>query len=254
MSLMTANVLGTRIDALGWEEVLTRILNWSGAAGREASRTVCVCNVHSLVTARRDPAYAQALRGADLRTPDGAPVAWIMRQQGWPEQPRISGPELMWLLMQEAECLGLPVFLLGGTVATLEKLRARLKTAFPALKLAGQCSPAFRELSEEDHRHIRRMITTSGARLVFVGLGCPKQELWMAHERGKLNAVMIGVGAAFDYHAGTIKRAPLAWQSAGLEWLYRLGMEPVRLLRRYLVTNTLFLLWLPAQLRRGATR
>lgn len=97
------------------------------------------------------------------------------------------------------------------------------------------------------------MIEISGARLVFVGLGCPKQELWMAHERGKLNAVMIGVGAAFDYHAGTLRRAPLAWQSAGLEWLYRLAMEPVRLLRRYLVTNALFLLWLPGQLwRRGA--
>ncbi len=253
MSLMTANVLGTRIDALGWEEVLSRIVYWARASGIEASRTVCVCNVHSLVTARRDPAFAQVLRDADLRTPDGAPVAWIMRQQGWPEQPRISGPELMWLLMQEAARLGLPVFLLGGTITTLEKLRTRLRASFPSLRIAGQCSPAFRELNDDDHRHIRRMIVTSGARLVFVGLGCPKQERWMAHERGQLNVVMIGVGAAFDYHAGTLRRAPLAWQSAGLEWLYRLAMEPVRLLRRYLVTNALFLLWLPGQLwRRGA--
>jgi N-acetylglucosaminyldiphosphoundecaprenol N-acetyl-beta-D-mannosaminyltransferase len=253
MSLMTANILGTRINALGWEQVISRVLYWASAPGTEASRTVCVCNVHSLVTARRDPAFARALRDADLRTPDGAPIAWIMRQQGWPEQPRISGPELMWLLMQEAERLGLPIFLLGGMIDTLKKLRARLRASFPGLRIAGQCSPAFRNLDDHDYRHIRRMIEISGARLVFVGLGCPKQELWMAHERGKLNAVMIGVGAAFDYHAGTLRRAPLAWQSAGLEWLYRLAMEPVRLLRRYLVTNALFLLWLPGQLwRRGA--
>lgn len=250
MSSSTANLLGTRIDALGWEQVLSRILLWAGEAGTESSRSVCACNVHSLVTARRDKAFADALFRADLCIPDGAPVAWLMRQTGWPEQQRISGPDLMWLLMREAERLQLPVFLLGGTITTLEKLRARLRTCFPRLRLAGQCSPAFGAMTEEDERHINRLIQTSGARLVFVGLGCPKQELWMARQQGKLNAVMIGVGAAFDYHAGTLRRAPLAWQHAGLEWLYRLGREPLRLVRRYLVTNTLFLCWLPGELWR----
>ncbi len=252
MSSFTANLLGTRIVALGWEQVLSRILFWASATGIESSRMVCVCNVHSLVTARQRKDFAKALGSADLCTPDGAPVAWLMRQSGWPEQQRISGPELMWMLMQEAERLQLPVFLLGGTITTLEKLRTRLRTSFPELRLAGQCSPAFRELNDEDQRHIQRLIETSGARLVFVGLGCPKQEMWMAQQRGKLNAVMIGVGAAFDYHAGTLQRAPLIWQYLGLEWLHRLAMEPARLLRRYLVTNTLFLCWLPGQLwKRG---
>ncbi len=248
MSRLTAILLGTRIDALSWEQVLSRILSWASASGMRSSRTVCVCNVHSLVMARRDTRMAKALASADLCTPDGAPVAWLMRRSGWPEQQRISGPELMWLLMREAERLALPVFLLGGTVTTLEKLRARLRLSFPGLRLAGQCSPAFRDMSPEDDRHIRRLIQTSGARLVLVGLGCPKQELWMMRQRGQLSVVMIGVGAAFDYHAGTLKRAPLAWQHAGLEWLYRLAMEPVRLFGRYLITNTLFLCWLPAQL------
>lgn len=244
----TATLLGTRIDALGWEQVLSRILDWARMTGIESSRMVCVCNVHSLVTARRDATFADALARADLCTPDGAPVAWLMRRSGWPEQQRISGPELMWLLLRDAERLKLPVFLLGGTLETLEKLRGRLRACFPGLRLVGQCSPAFRDLTEDDERHIRRLIETSGARLVFVGLGCPKQERWMSRQRGTLCAVMIGVGAAFDFHAGTLRRAPLLWQHAGLEWLYRLAMEPVRLLRRYLVTNTLFLYWLPGQL------
>lgn len=254
MSPIIANLMGTRIDVLGWEQVLSRILSWTSAAGIESSRMVCVCNVHSVVTARRDKRFADALRSADLCTADGAPVAWLIRRSGWPEQQRISGPELMWLLIREAERLQLPVFLLGGTIVTLEKLRARLIASFPGLPLAGQCSPAFREMTTEDDRHISRLIESSGARLVFVGLGCPKQELWMARHRGKLRAVMIGVGAAFDYHAGTLRRAPLPWQQLGLEWLYRLMMERARLLRRYLVTNTLFLCWLPGQLWKRSGR
>ncbi len=254
MSAITAHLMGTRMDALGWEDVLSRILSWAGLSGLESSRTICACNVHSLVTARRDKAFAAALNSADLCTPDGAPVAWLMRQSGWPEQQRISGPDLMWQLMREAERLALPVFLLGGTIATLEELRARLKVSVARLRLVGQCSPACRAMSEEDDRHIRRLIETSGARLVFVGLGCPKQELWMARQRGRLPAVMIGVGAAFDYHAGTLRRAPLVWQHAGLEWLYRLAMEPGRLMKRYLVTNTLFLCWLPGQLWKRSGR
>ncbi len=247
MSATAAPLLGSRIDALGWEQAVSRILQWAQIGGRDASRTVCVCNVHSLVTARRDAAFAAALQAADLCVPDGAPVAWLMRRQGWPEQQRISGPELMMLLMREAERLQLPVFLLGSALDTLHRLRRQLRATLPRLRLVGQCSPPFRPLSDDDNRHIVRLIETSGARLVFVSLGCPKQELWMAEQRGRLNAVMIGVGAAFDYHAGTLRRAPLAWQHAGLEWLYRLAMEPARLLRRYLVTNTLFLLWLPGQ-------
>lgn len=252
--LAAAHLLGTRIDVLGWEQALSRISAWAQAQGETASRVVCACNVHSLVTARQDVAFAHALAQADLCTPDGAPLAWLMRRQGWPEQQRISGPELMLLLLRESQSLQLPVFLLGSSFDTLQKLRTRLRADFPDLRIAGQYSPPFRELRDEDNQPIVRMIQTSGARLVFVGLGCPKQEKWMVQHRGRVPAVMIGVGAAFDYHAGTLPRAPLAWQHAGLEWLYRLTKEPVRLLRRYLVTNALFLLWLPGQLWKGARR
>lgn len=248
MSASSANLLGTRIDAIGWEQASTRILSWAQAGGAHSSRVVCACNVHVLVSARRDPELAAALAQADLCTPDGAPLAWLMRQQGWPEQQRISGPDLMWYVLGEAARLQVPVFLLGGTTATLNKLRTVLKKSFPPLRLAGQFSPPFRAFTEKDNHQIARMISTTGARLVLVGLGCPKQEKWMASQRGRIPAVMIGVGAAFDYHAGTLRRAPVRWQQAGLEWLYRLAMEPLRLCRRYLVTNILFLLWLPGQL------
>ena len=248
MSASYANLLGTRIDAVSWEQASARILAWAQAGGSAASRMVCACNVHMLVTARRDPELASALSNADLCTPDGAPLAWLMRQQGWPEQQRISGPDLMWHVLGEAARLQVPVFLLGGTHDMLEKLRKVLKRAFPRLPLAGQCSPPFRALTDADNHQIERLIETSGARIVLVGLGCPKQEKWMAYQRGRLPAVMMGVGAAFDYHAGTLRRAPPRWQQAGLEWLYRLAMEPRRLGRRYLLTNTLFLLWLPGQL------
>ena len=214
MSASSVNLLGTRIDAVSWEQAGARILAWAQAGGSAASRVVCACNVHMLVTARRDPELASALSQADMCTPDGAPLAWLMRKQGWPEQQRISGPDLMWHVLGEAARLRVPVFLLGSTHDTLEKLRKVLKRAFPHLCLAGQYSPPFRALTEGDNRQIARMIETSAARIVLVGLGCPKQEKWMASQRGRIPAVMLGVGAAFDYHAGTLRRAPLGWQRA----------------------------------------
>lgn len=247
MPLRSAILLGIRIDAISWEQAIGRIVRWAQAG---SSRMVCLCNVHSLVTASRAPQLAAALHGSDMNSPDGAPLAWLMRRRGWPEQQRLSGPDLMWTLLGEAERLQLPVFLLGGTPATLAQLSQRLASAFPQLPLAGSLSPPFRPLDEQDNERIADMIHASGARIVLVGLGCPKQEVWMAAQRGRISAVMLGVGAAFDYHAGTATRAPLAWQRAGFEWLYRLVQEPTRLARRYLVTNTLFLLALPRELWR----
>jgi N-acetylglucosaminyldiphosphoundecaprenol N-acetyl-beta-D-mannosaminyltransferase len=192
----------------------------------------------------------QALSSADMCTPDGAPLAWLMRKIGWPDQQRINGPDLMWKLLREAERLKIPVFLLGSTDSTLNQLSKKLHTAFPLLLLAGQVSPPFRPLNSQENDELITLISSSGAQLIFVGLGCPKQEKWMATHRQRLPMVMVGVGAAFDYHAGTLARAPIRWQRAGLEWIYRLAMEPKRLGRRYLVTNILFLLALPEQLWR----
>jgi N-acetylglucosaminyldiphosphoundecaprenol N-acetyl-beta-D-mannosaminyltransferase len=240
-------LLGTPIDPLSWEQALGRILRWASA---RQSRMICLCNVHVVVSARHDEALARALQLADMSTPDGAPVAWLMRKIGWPEQQRISGPDLMWRLIAEAVRLQLPVFLLGSTETTLARLTQRLQQVFPDLQIAGMLSPPFRQLSATEDAQMVEIINNSGARLLFVGLGCPKQEIWMAAQRDRVQAVMLGVGAAFDYHAGVLPRAPQNWQRLGLEWLYRLWREPTRLIKRYLVTNSLFLLALPGELWR----
>lgn len=239
------SVLGAWIDALAWDDAMRQIMIWGAA--RE-SRYICICNVHSVVTASRDPEFKRAVNSADMATSDGAPIAWALRKLGFPAQERINGPDLMWRYLREAEQAGQTVFFYGGTRYALVKLRASIAREFPSLKVAGTCSPPFRELSSlEDEDEVEK-INRSGANVVFVGLGCPKQEKWMAAHRGRINALMIGVGAAFDYHSGTVKRAPLWWQHNGLEWLYRLVSDPKRLMKRYMVTNTLFILGFSRQL------
>lgn len=245
MQTGSASLMGVRIDALSWEQALGRIVRWVQAG---QSRVVCLCNVHSVITARHDPALRRALQEADLCAPDGAPLAWLMRKTGWAEQQRISGPDLMWQILGEAQRLQLPVLLFGGTETTLARLTPVLRQSFPALLLAGSISPPFRALSPAEDDQMVAQINATRARILLVGLGCPKQEVWMAAHRDRVHAVMLGVGAAFDYHAGVLPRAPLRWQRLGLEWLYRLIREPARLMRRYLVTNSLFLLALPREL------
>ena len=247
MSNDSADLFGISIHALSWEQAVSTIMQWTQET---RSRVVCACNVHSVISAKADSALKKALKSADMRTPDGAPLAWLMRKIGWPTQQRINGPDLMWKLLSASEQLQIPVFLLGSTESTLNHLEKKLCVAFPKLRLVGQVSPPFRALTAKEDDEQIALISSSGARILFVGLGCPKQEKWMATHRQRLLMVMVGVGAAFDYHAGTLARAPIRWQRAGLEWLYRLAMEPKRLGCRYLVTNTLFLLALPGQLWR----
>ncbi len=241
------SILGAFIDALTWKEALSAMTTW---ADKRESRYLCICNVHSVTTTTRDPAFCRIINSADLATPDGAPVAWALRKFGFPNQERIDGPSLMWKYLEQAEVLGQSVFLYGSTDETLERLRMRIKESFPALRLVGSYAPPFRSLTEEEDEAEVDMINRTGAQVVFVGLGCPKQEQWMASHRGRVQAVMVGVGAAFDYHAGTKKRAPVWWQRHGLEWLYRLGTEPQRLMKRYMVTNTLFIVGFSHQLLR----
>lgn len=231
-------ILGCFINAGSWDENINRIHRWSAA--RE-SRYVCICNVHSVVTARQDSEFRNALINADMATPDGMPITWMLRQMGFPNQQRINGPDLMWNYCELAERMNESIFLYGSTQKTLDNLQRQLHISFPKLVIAGTCSPPFRSLSDEEDAEISSSINNSGAQVVFVSLGCPKQELWMQAHRGKINAVMIGVGAAFDYHAGTIKRAPLWMQHRGLEWLHRLYSEPRRLWKRYMVTNSIFI-------------
>lgn len=232
-----AQVLDSHIDALSWEEAIARISGW--ATSRQ-SRFVTLCNVHSVVTASQDDAFHRVIAQADLALPDGAPVAWALRREGFGAQQRLSGPDLMWRYLEHAEQLGQSVFFYGSTQATLGKLQTRIQAHFPRLKVVGLESPPYRELSPTEDQAYIDQINRSGANVVFVGLGCPKQEAWMAAHRGRIRAVMLGVGAAFDYHAGTVQRAPVWMQKSGLEWLHRLCSEPRRLLKRYLATNSVF--------------
>ena len=248
-----APVLGSFIDAVSWDDAVDRLVQWGG---RRESRYVCICNVHSVVTATQDAEFRDVIEQADMATPDGAPVAWALRRAGYDTQERINGPDLMWKYLAEAERRGQVVFFYGGTEHTLEKLRQAMARAFPALKIGGLVSPPFRSLSAQEDQAYTDQINAAGTAVLFVGIGCPKQEKWMATHRGRVNAVMVGVGAAFDYHAGTIKRAPLWMQRSGLEWFHRLLSEPRRLWKRYLVTNSIFVMrMLPALVsRREAAR
>lgn len=241
----TALVLGTPIDVIDAPAAVARISAWARAG---ESRSVCICNAHSIVTARQDPTFGRAVAEADMATPDGAPVAWMLRRQGAHAQPRISGPDLMLEYCAHAVANGESIFLYGSTPATLDALQSRLLARYPGLRIAGAYSPPFRALTPEEDAAIVRQINASGAGTVWVSLGCPKQELWMASHRGRVNAVMVGVGAAFDFHAATIARAPLWMRDHGLEWLHRLLSEPRRLWRRYLFTNTAFVLGAARQL------
>lgn len=239
------SVIGAPIDFINWSQALARLSSWSA---ERKSRYVCICNAHSVVTARQNKAFAKVIREADMATPDGAPVAWLMRLRGSKNQERINGPDLMWRYCAEAAQRNEAIYLYGGQQNTLDVLQKKLNEHFPQLKIVGAYSPPYRQLTVEEDLAVVDAINFSGAGTVWVSLGCPKQEQWMADHLGKIKAVMIGVGAAFDYHAGTIQRAPLWMQRNGLEWLHRLCSEPRRLWKRYLVTNTLFIYYAGRQL------
>jgi N-acetylglucosaminyldiphosphoundecaprenol N-acetyl-beta-D-mannosaminyltransferase len=232
-------VLGIPIDLQSVASTVQQVLAWA-AAGE--SRYVCLCNVHSVVTARQDAPFRDVIAKADLAVADGAPVAWMLRRLGAKEQRRVSGPDLMLETCAAAQAQGTAMFLFGSTPETLSALQRSLQRQWPQLKIAGTLSPPYRPLLAAEADEIVETINASGAGIVWVGLGCPKQEHWMAAHRGRVKAVMLGVGAAFDFHAGTKARAPGWMRAVGLEWLHRLASEPARLGRRYLTTNSAFLL------------
>ena len=240
-----AKVIDSFINALSWNETLKRITIWARA--RE-SRYVCICNVHSVITATQDAEFKQVLRHADMNTPDGMPIAWMLRKLGFVGQERINGPDLMWKYCGLAAKSGDVVYFYGSTLETLRLLSVKLVAAFPGLQIGGVYAPPIRAAGEAEDEAIITAINESGAGVVFVGLGCPKQEKWMATHHHRIRAVMVGVGAAFDYHAGTVQRAPLWMQRSGLEWSYRLLSDPRRLWKRYFVTNTLFIVKASLQL------
>ena len=234
-------VIDTYIDALEWGPTIEAISGW---AERRESRSVTVCNVHSVVTARSDSALRDAINASDMATPDGMPIAWFLGRRRGKKQSRVSGMELTVALCAEAEARNIVVSFYGSQPATLVLLRAELSSRFPRLRIGAMISPPYRPLAAEELSANIAALNSSGAGIVFIGLGCPKQEIWMHANGSRISAVQIGVGAVFDFMAGTVKRPPAWMQNSGLEWLGRLLSEPRRLWRRYLVTNSLFVAWL----------
>jgi N-acetylglucosaminyldiphosphoundecaprenol N-acetyl-beta-D-mannosaminyltransferase len=244
---MTAKtlVLNVPISSISFMQAQNCVLAWGQA---HESRYVVLANVHVVVTASTEPDFGAVVAAADMATPDGAPVAWMLRKLGHAGQERVSGPDLTWALLGRCEAEKLPVYFFGSSRETLGLLAERMVVAFPKLNVVGFEAPPFRPITPEEDAESVARINASGAGLVFVGLGCPKQESWMLAHRGRVNAVMLGVGAAFDFHAGTVSRAPAWMRENGFEWLHRLLSEPRRLWKRYLVTNTLFVLMAAKQL------
>lgn len=210
-------------------------------------RYICFTNVHTTVEAHEDAEYRKVLNGAAFTFPDGMPVAFAARikalRTGKKYSPkRVAGPDFMRLAFEGSRDGKVKHFFYGSTDETLAALTEKLEKEYPGINICGKYSPPFRELTEDEDRDAIRMINDSGADLVWVGLGAPKQEKWMADHAGKIDALMLGVGAGFDFHAGTVKRAPLWMQKTGLEWCYRLLQDPKRLFSRYLKTNTRFIM------------
>ncbi|MDO9547165.1 MAG: WecB/TagA/CpsF family glycosyltransferase [Pelolinea sp.] len=235
---MTVPILGLNIHATNYQSAIGLILTWSRSG---ESRSVFAANVHMVMEAYDSPKFQRVVNTADLVTPDGMPLVWIMRRKGYPHQERVYGPTLMLRLLDAAAKEGIPVGFLGSTKDVLQELTVKMKLKFPGLVVGAQIAPPFRPLTAEEDQILIREINGSGIKILFVGLGCPNQEIWIAEHRGKIQAVMIGVGAAFAFHAGMVRQAPLWMQKLGFEWLFRFSQEPRRLWRRYFFTNPRFL-------------
>ncbi len=202
---------------------------------------ICVSNVHTTVMSFEDIDYKKIQNDAFMRLPDGRPLSILSKIKGYKNAKRVTGPDLMDELFKISEKKGYTHYFYGSTNDTLDKLNMKLKEKYPKVRIAGMYSPPFRQLTFEEDHGIVQMINESNADFLWVGLGAPKQEKWMHEHKNKINSLMLGVGAGFDYHAEKIKRAPTWMQSLSLEWLYRLFQDPKRLWKRYFETNTKFL-------------
>jgi N-acetylglucosaminyldiphosphoundecaprenol N-acetyl-beta-D-mannosaminyltransferase len=236
----TTDVAGVAIANLDYAGAVDRIATW---IEREESHYVGVCPVHSIVEAHWRESHRNALMGASINVPDGMPVVWAQRLFGFRAASRVYGPTLMIETLQRAEREGWRIALYGGHEDRLPVLEQRLLERFPRLNLVCSISPPFRTLTEEEDAATIAQLNEARPDIVWVGLGCPKQERWMADHVGRVQGVLIGVGAAFDFHAGAVRQAPALLQSLGLEWVFRLACEPRRLFKRYATTNPCYI-WL----------
>ena len=226
-------ILGFSIATTPFTEQIDQIIQWGQ---QRLSRVVCVANVHMLMEAHWNPDFAQVLSQADMLTPDGMPLVWTLNLLRKCRHDRVAGLYIMREVCQRASDTGLGVYFLGTDASTLAGIRLRLQQEFPDLAIAGMAPLPFRQLTAEEDRQVVEEINQSGAGVLFLALGCPKQEIWMYQHRHKINATMVGVGGVFPIYAGIKKHAPEWVQQSGLEWLYRLVQEPGRLWRRYATT------------------
>jgi len=235
----TFNLLGIQIAAVDYEGALAEIMS---AAHARRTLGVSAMAVHGVMTGCLDRTHRYRLNQLEMIVPDGQPVRWGLNLlYGVKLQDRVYGPTLMLLTCQRAAAEGVPIFLFGGQRDLLERLRSRLVSLYPNLQIAGMCPSKFRKLEPHEKQEMVHEIVTSGAGITFVGLGCPRQEVWAFEFRQQLSMPVLAVGAAFNFHAGLLSQAPSGLQALGLEWLFRLVKEPRRLWKRYLLLNPLYL-------------
>jgi N-acetylglucosaminyldiphosphoundecaprenol N-acetyl-beta-D-mannosaminyltransferase len=241
-----ANVLGVGVSAINLDSAVTAVTE---AVAQKTKGYVCVTGVHGVSEAQDDPAFRHVLNKAFLNTPDGMPMVWMGRLQGFQQMGRVYGPDLMLRVCEISPARGIKHFFYGGAPGVAEELKRRLEQRFPGLNIVGTYSPPFRPLSADEERELVEQVATLKPDLFWVGLSTPKQEKFMAQYWQRLDATLFfGVGAAFDFHAGRVRQAPRWMQRSGLEWFFRLCCEPRRLWKRYFRNNPLFLFRAAAQL------
>ena len=251
MTLASRYVLGMRVDATSYEDASRRVARWA-RDGRSAY--VCVANVHMIMETFDSSAFQRVVNGADLVTPDGRPLVWALRSLGVRDANQVRGADLTARVVELAAREGIPIGLYGGTPDLLETFARILERRYPGVRVVCRIAPPFRPLTPEEDEAVTGEILSSGARILFVGIGCPKQERWMEAHKERIPAVMLGVGAAFDFHTGRVRQAPGWMQVAGLEWLFRLLMDPRRLWKRYARHNPRFVLLFSLEFLRGLLR
>ncbi len=240
--ILTSDILGVRIAAVNMESALGYILkNLKSLSGKY----ICISNVHTTVMSYESAAYCNIQNEAVLALPDGKPLSVICKKRGFLDTDRVTGPDLMGEIFKRSKEHSYRHYFYGSKPETLKILERRLKEQYH-LNIVGMYAPPFREMTEEEDRETIARMNEAKADFVWVALGAPKQERWMYAHRGKIQGLMIGIGAGVDYFAGNIKRAPMWMQKWSLEWLYRLMQEPKRLFKRYFVTNLKFI-WLIAR-------
>jgi len=238
--LNSFRVLRSTIHAVEIDDVMEIFEQWISSRAR--SHYVALCNVHMVMEAYNNMYFHDALASADLVAPDGMPLIWAGRRHGFRLRRRVYGPDLFLAVCQNTATKGYRHFLFGGHPGVPETVAAKLTRSCPGIQIAGICSPPFREPTRAEHSEMIAQVNNSGADVLWVALGCPKQELWMYENRGRLNVpVIVGVGQAFDLYSGRVRQAPRWTRENGLEWAFRLISNPRRLWRRYLICNTQFL-------------